>query len=366
MRNFLFKLSFDTPVRFGSGCTSAGLVINTLHCHADTLYSAICCEIKRLFGAEMLYDFCTKVSDGHILISDLLPWKDEELFLPKPLYVFNQNIDNYSKEKGVKAEENIQKQLLDRKKIKKINYIPVTYFDKYIEHLKNCEPIDFDCITNISDIAKCVTNVKVKVDFEEKSLPYIVNAYKFKNSGTYQKSKCNSGLFFVVRTSEDKYIDILEQTIQSLGETGIGGKKSSGFGHFSMYEDIIEIGKGDDMGVYESDRILGNMIDMVEEINEKHMKTDEIIYMLISVMIPCSNDFGIFEPEKCFYHLINRTGYVFSEVYNDFFVKKKPLMAFAAGSCFNVPLKGELVDVSASGVHPVYRYGKGLYVGVKK
>jgi len=365
MRNYLFKLSFDTPVRFGTGSTSAGLVMNSLNCHADTLFSAICCEIAKLFNAEILYDFCKKVSEGCILFSDLLPWKDEELFLPKPLVVFNHNMKEYSVGSDIKkTEEALKKRIADRKKLKKIQYVPVSYFHNYLEQLKKFEPIDFGCIPSISEIAQCISNVKVKVDFEEKSLPYMVNAYKFKNSGTAEKSKSNSGLFFVVRTSQDKYIDLLEKTVQSLGETGIGGKKSSGFGHFRMYEDIIEIGA--DLGVYDSDCVLGNMLDMVDEADEDDIQKAENLYMLLSVMIPSKNDFDAFEPEKCFYQLISRTGYVFSGTYNQFFVKKKPLMAFSAGSCFNMPLKGELVDVSASGKHPVYRYGKGLYVGVKK
>jgi CRISPR-associated protein Csm4 len=38
---------------------------------------------------------------------------------------------------------------------------------------------------------------------------------------------------------------------------------------------------------------------------------------------------------------------------------------FNTGSCFQEKIKGRILDVSDQGGHPVYRYGKGMFLGVK-
>lgn len=40
-------------------------------------------------------------------------------------------------------------------------------------------------------------------------------------------------------------------------------------------------------------------------------------------------------------------------------------MMFNSGSCFNKHLKGQILDVSNKGNHKIYRYGIGMFLGVK-
>ena len=48
-------------------------------------------------------------------------------------------------------------------------------------------------------------------------------------------------------------------------------------------------------------------------------------------------------------------------------VKTKSIYMLSAGSCLSTRLHGRMADVSTSGVnHPVFRYGKGLFLGVPK
>ena len=69
--------------------------------------------------------------------------------------------------------------------------------------------------------------------------------------------------------------------------------------------------------------------------------------------------------EGSYYNLIKRGGFVNSPAYSSQPSKRHTIHMLAAGSCFKRKITGQIGDVSADGNHPVYRYGKPLYLGVK-
>ena len=64
------------------------------------------------------------------------------------------------------------------------------------------------------------------------------------------------------------------------------------------------------------------------------------------------------------YQVIKRSGFVDSVRYAKEQQKHRTLYLLAAGSCFRSQFKGDIYDVANEGSHPVYRYGKPLFLGV--
>ena len=69
------------------------------------------------------------------------------------------------------------------------------------------------------------------------------------------------------------------------------------------------------------------------------------------------DDLDSIDLEQSYYIIINRTGFVDSVNYSNNALKKKSVMMFNSGSCFNKHLKGQILDVSNKGNHKIYRYG---------
>ena len=84
--------------------------------------------------------------------------------------------------------------------------------------------------------------------------------------------------------------------------------------------------------------------------------------MCLSVAIPAEDEKEAIKGSN--YSLLRRGGFVQSENYFETPLKKKVTYSFAPGSCFKKRFKGTILDVSNYGNHPVYRYGKPLFLGV--
>ena len=126
-----------------------------------------------------------------------------------------------------------------------------------------------------------------------------------------------------------------------LSYTGIGGKKSSGLGKF----DIVT-GK------------------FPEEFKNRLSKTGKE-YMTLAISLPSENELEtVTDNSNSRYILKKRSGFVESESYSDTFQRKKDIFMFQAGSCFTEKYLGDIFDVKGNGNHPVYRYGKPMWMEV--
>ncbi len=322
MNYYIYKLKFLTAVRFGG----SNNVDVTLTCGADVFFSALCNAYLALYGEESLNDFINEVKNDNFLISDLLPYNSEELYLPKPKIYIKRDYDKNSEKSS------------NKKQLKKLEFIPVMYFNKYLDFCKKGGelPIDTETFGSFQE------NVHVRVSRNEKedALPYQITSYKFKES---------CGLYLIVKTTET-IIKQMDEIIDYLGCEGIGGKRSSGLGKFELEEDRIE------PPLYESDKQIINLINSKDD-----------YYMSLSSLIPASDEVEKIDVSKSFYTMAKRSGFVFSTAYADKFLKKRDSYIFTSGSCFSKPIKGELIDVSVKkiGKHSVFRYGKPIYIGVK-
>ncbi len=299
----LYKLEFKAPVHFGTGVLNESAIS---FC-ADTLFSALYIEALKLGVADELY---AAVETGQLLISDAFPYMDKQYFLPKPMLYIEPKDQGNSKAK---------------KQYKKLKYIPVEEISNFLSgDLKpeNC---------SLEDLGKEYSQVMAAVRREEEdALPYRVGNYLFND-------KC--GLYIIAAYADEDVMYMLDDLFDSLSYTGIGGKRRSGKGRFELKQ--------------------GNMDASLESMLGK--ESDK--YMLISSALPTES-----ELEKALkgasYLIQKRSGFVYSESYAEEEMKKRDMYTMQAGSCFNEKFVGDIYDVNEGGSHSVYRYAKGMFLGV--
>lgn len=331
MQYKIFKLKFETPVHFGSEKVGTSLEKTNIICHSDTLFSAMCQEILKLYDETVLSDFVDMVEDGELLFSSLLPYNGNSLFLPKPCLLLERA---YNK-------EDTDSTSIKKKKMKKLEYISINDFQKYINYLKTGDNFDYD--EDFYKIYETDTTAKVSLntDSDKNNIYYV--------GSTYFKEGC--GLYVLVAYDNDEQIELFEKILTSLGYSGIGGKRTSGYGKFIVEDEMYP-----DVNGLEEEKLIYSLL----EENGDYQET-------LSVVSPSDEELDNNDFDKAFYKLISRNGYVYSTTYtnDNTLVKRKSLSMFKEGSCFPFEINGEIKDVSDNGKHPVYKNGKCLKIGVK-
>lgn len=226
MKYFIYKLKFLTPVRFGTCNAGAELAQGKMACTADTLFSALCQEWIAVFGQKGFDELIAAVQGNQIFLSDMFPWCGLELYLPKP--AMPPSVRRNTDVEGLK----------DRKALKKLVYIPVSRFADYIKFLHNGG--DLPWLEEIVEPGYEQLLYRANIAREQDTVPYPVMVYRFKE---------NSGLYFILRSTE-YWRERFDIVVESLGLTGIGGKRSSGLGKFELAEESFET------GLYDSDIML--------------------------------------------------------------------------------------------------------------
>lgn len=318
MKGWIFYLKFLTPVRFGSDNRHTGLEETAFTCHSDTFFSAFFTEWLQIFGNESKYkDFLlNSVHNNQFQVSDLLPYKAAELYLPKPLIL----------------PDNESIPLENMKEIKKCRYLSLTKFKSYLKSFKIDEtPASF---------GKDVVTTHVSRRRDGDALPYTVAAYRFDE---------NAGLYGIVQMPE-KMEKPFFITLQSLGKAGIGGKRSSGYGKFEVYRRrLLTVQPGNSEQKYT--KAEKNMAELLNAESSWYMNLS-----LISLNAKEVKRLKAFDP---WYQLLYRSGFTM-----DTGIKQKQSLFINTGACLGEKLEGQLLSVEQGGDHPVYRYGKGLYIGV--
>ncbi len=317
MQYFLYKLKFPYGVHFGADKAGIYLEKISVNCHCDTLYSAICHEILKLYGEEALKSFYEETKSGKFLLSDLLPYKQDNLLIPKPiLYI----------------ERNVEKQVSDsvkKKKMKKLQFIPVMKINEFF----NGEAEEIEFAKNVVYEKNAIS----KDSDSENNKLYSVAITRFDE---------DCGLYFIVKMQEDKK-EWFDGIINSLALSGIGGKRTSGYGQFEVEDDCqLEINS--------------NISEEAKIAQLLEQKGD--YYLTLSAFYPQKEE--ILKLKSGYYSLIQRQGFVQSATYSDNLLKKIPITMINAGSCFEERFDGDITDVSKQGNHPVYRYGKPIMIGI--
>ena len=307
MEYAVYKLLFPQTVHFGCN-TLESCEMTVL---ADRLFSALCMEAVKQ-GQDTLERLVTAAQAGTILFSDALPYAGKEYFLPKPLLRMVQN----------SQEEDVSK----RKIFKKLTYLPLSLFDDYLAGKLQAEKLPQ------MDFGRHNTKVSVNLEPDEEAEPYRIGTFAFYDD-------CGLYILMGYEKNEDKIF--VEELLENLSFSGLGGRRSTGMGRFTL--------------------LPGNFLQQGMERLQGEYKN----YMTLSVSLPKAE-----EMENAIhgarYLLLKRSGFVASTDYADEFRRKRDTYAFQAGSCFPCRFTGQVMDVSNGGRHAVYRYLKPIFMGISQ
>ena len=307
MKYVIYRLHFSGPVHFGKNALSN----SEYSLCSDTLFSALCTEAVAI-SSDKLEEFVEGVRNARIKLSDALPYINDEYMIPKP-YVF--------------IERSSVGDSVERKAYKNLKYIPLSAFDAYLHG-------EFDVFSaqSIDGLGKSAMKVSVSISNEkEESMPYEVGLFSFNE---------NCGLYIVFGFEDDQSELLIDELLAQLSLSGVGGKRSSGYGRFSYIKDAAE----------------DSFADRMNSLNGKAM--------LLNTALPTEEELkSVIEGAS--YSLTKRSGFVASVNYSDEWQRKKDIVMFKAGSCFNKPFNGDIYDVATNaGTHPVYRCGKPLFLRI--
>lgn len=324
MTYLLYKLKFPNGIHVGA---NSSLELTNTTVSSDVFYSAFYAEYIRIFG-ENDRELFQLTENDEFKISDLLPFKEMKtetvFYVPKP---FVNDIER-------KQSNDENEQVVDRKKVKKLSYIPASRLNEYFEFLetgKNFPEID-------DDFGEKELHTKNKVSrIGEDTELYNVEVFRFNK---------DSGLYFIVQLPE-KWQERFENVLESLSLTGIGGKKSAGYGQF-----IRELKTEN----YKEDAIFLHT-------NLKKISTSGK-YLLLSSYLPQKDEIEKIKNKENGYQLIKRSGFVNSSKYSENPQKRKQVYMISSGAVLNFKPAGRLADLKLHGNHSIYRMGKPIVIGV--
>jgi len=306
MKYIMYKLSFPNGVHIGNGrINSAEITMRS-----DTVFSAMCIEALGIGGDDLLESLVSEVKNGKIVLSDALPYIENTFYLPKPMCRIERNSENISL----------------KKEFKKLEYIPTEKMKEYLAGA--IDPLDIN--GKFSKLGKRELFQKVYLKIDEDNELYSVGVYEFSNG---------CGLYIIFGYESEKNAELIDNIMQGLKYSGIGGKRSSGYGRFEFEK----------CGV-----------DFENMINAKAER-----YMTVSSCMAADNELDeVLEGAN--YKLIKRSGFVQSATYSEKQLKKHDFYTFSAGSVFKRTFKGDVFDVAIHGNngHSVYKYAKPMFIGI--
>jgi CRISPR-associated protein Csm4 len=307
MATKIFKLHFRGPVHFGNGRLSdSGYTFN-----AATFFSALYIEALHM---GLHNELLRAVQEGNLKVSDAFPFIGETLYVPKP-FMGPREFDR------VKTLAPVSSKV--RKASKKLDYIPV-------EKLKAYCAGEFDYIEELArfNLGKSglVTKVNLTREYKNDADPYFVGGYTFDEQG---------GLYIISAGEYD-----IAPIIESLSYSGLGGKRTGGYGRFEYEETSAR--------------------DVMSSANAGSSKA-----MLLSSALPAKVELSQDLLRDARYAVVRHGGFVQSATYSSHPLKKKDVYLFKGGSVFNRRFEGEILDVSTvGGAHPVYCYAKAMWMEV--
>ena len=270
-----------------------------------------------------------------IVFSSLFPyWRtvDDDLYfyLPKPLLKLEQE-----EQRSAKSFEEIKQLATKLKKQKKSTYIRASQINSLLKYGGSNGQF------TVPEFAAPLVAGRVALR-EEKPLPYYVGSYVFSE---------HSGLYFILGVEHEEEFNFIKDLLLSLGYSGIGGKRSSGYGKFKLADDELEL--FDDGGVYDDDTAIALML-----YNEKSK-----YQMCLAPVCPRVDEIAVVKQGS--YKLIKRGGFIASSAAKDN-IKRNSIYMLQEGSCFPEKLRGQMLQQTVDGLaHDVYRDGIGMFVGLK-
>lgn len=304
----VYKLSFSGAVHFGAGRLSGG----GCAFDASTLFSALFMEALDDGSSRGLLQ---AAQSGDLFLSDAFPFIGDELYLPKPMLAPQQVEGSAGRvDKGDSRE---------KKAFKKLGYIPASEYTDF------CHGEDFDALTHLQRFELGKKGLRTNVNLERADVdaePFAVGSYSFAPG---------AGLYFIAAGPYD-----IAPLMERLQYSGLGGRRNAGYGRFSFQQGACPIGLGalSDVGA---------------------------VNVLLSTALPAAGELDDELLSNARYSLARKGGFAQTRCEAAAGKRKRVTFPFKAGSVFEKTFEGVVLDVAAPGSpHPVYRYGRALWMGV--
>lgn len=316
------KLNFLAPVHFGDGRLSD----SNFSCDAATLYSALHIEALRL-GHTTAEELLHAAKIGELSISDGFPFIDNVFYLPKPMLPPGGTT---AVAEGAQSHSN---QSVDKKAFKKLRFISADRYCCYLDGSISPQT-ELKCF----NLGESAVQTKVNLSYEHKddADPYRVGSFSF---------HANAGLYFMVRGSFD-----IQPLLEQLQYSGLGGKRSSGYGRFSYQ-------------ITADNPVAQSNCKEYRQSGSTEPEHPSFILLATAAPTPAELTEGLLLGAR--YSLRRKGGFVQSASHHANSQKKRDFYTFSAGSVFAQQFSGDVFDVNATpNAHPVYRYARAMWMEV--
>jgi len=282
MKLKLYKLRFESYLHSGTGFQEETIEFPG----SDTMFLAVASTISEIDGKDTLEEFL----ETQPLFSSTFPYYKKSLFLPKPMGLeIYFPLEFRKKLKGVKW---VEKEIVEKGKWEKVEQ-PKGQF------------ISFDTVDSPYTEVEIVRNARDRI--RESTTVFTTRAFKFLDV---------AGLYFLYSGNYD-----IDDTLQVLGEVGIGGGKSVGMGKFNVESEKFNWEPKGDFG------------------------------LLLSKCIPDKNE--VHKLKNAQYLIGERGGWTEN-------TRKRRLRVLIEGSILPSDIRGRLVEEKVSDERKVYRNYRAL------
>ena len=290
----MYIMNFHTA-HFGAGSLDSSKMTFA----ADRLFSALVLEAKKMGKMEK---FVSTAGQDEFVLTDAFPYQSGP-FLPKPI--------GFPKFDQPDLTTDVKEVRRQAKMAKKLQFIPLDKFDSYVNG------------TLFKDAEHAVTNIVTKNQPHVDGNLFQVSSVRFRDE---------SCLYVIAKESE-----LLNELMTSLQYTGIGGKRSSGYGQFDL-----------------------TILDFPDSFKNRLTKVHQGPVMTLTTSLPVEKELE-YAMETGSYLLSKSSGFAFSTETNENY-RKQDLYKFASGSTFSETFTGQIVDVRPLDFpHEVLNYAKPLF-----
>ena len=290
----MYIMNFHTA-HFGAGSLDSSKMTFA----ADRLFSALVLEAKKMGKME---EFVSIAGQDDFVLTDAFPYQSGP-FLPKPI--------GFPKFEQPDLTTDVKEVRRQAKMAKKLQFIPLDKFDSYVNG------------TLFKDADHAVTNIVTKNQPHVDGNLFQVSTVRFRDE---------SCLYVIAKESE-----LLNELMASLQYTGIGGKRSSGYGQFDL-----------------------TILDLPDSFKNRLTKAHQEPVMTLTTSLPVEKELE-YAMETGSYLLSKSSGFAFSTETKENY-RKQDLYKFASGSTFSETYTGQIVDVRPLDFpHEVLNYAKPLF-----
>lgn len=330
----LVKMRFRGNLHLGEISNLMTYTSDIIHC--DTLFSAIINVYSLIFGLDKTNLFLENVianPDFFRISSAFFYYNDgakDVLLVPKPLGISISNSN----------DSNDSNNSYDYKRFKKLKFIPLDFL------LNGDLKLLFNFL-DILDIKKSnmeKTNMdkrsieKKSVLYKEEERPRVSIDRVTNSSNIYYISSISFpegvGMWFFMIV-DNAVLEEIKTVIRVLGDEGIGGERTYGFGLFEPSFENYSIPDYD---------------------SNKYYNTS------LSLVNPSQDEVNMVK----YYSIITRKGYIYSAYIND--VRYGSINVFSEGSVFSDKVNGRILDVTPDFFtkHRVFKYYRAFCIPVSK